>query len=346
MAEPKISVLIPMYNRRHYISDAVDSALRQTFQDFEIIIRDNCSTDGSFEFVQEKYAAEISSGKIKLLRNEENLGEFGNTSRLFKDATGKYIQILHSDDVLLPHALAHLYEVAEKTGADVVHESYFLNSPPDGTIKEGATMRRTCWEKNPANKITLMSNVPLDRFNEWIGGGTFIDTQYNLFSRKFIIDNEIIMNGGHRVMALWWIMLAKVLVKTPVMCYIRRDDPESQGNTQSFPPEKIEKFISDTIETMTHMDRMMSKINFFNANDYFKYLAKAHWLGVLDDYSIKRRKVYQNGITPEMNEAAARAFKKYFGDDYFYPLFLFNWLHVIPYNKNINLVTAPPQSAV
>ena len=59
MDAPKISVLIPMYNRKHYIEDCVNSVLNQTFQDFEIIIRDNCSTDGSFEFVAKRYAKEI-----------------------------------------------------------------------------------------------------------------------------------------------------------------------------------------------------------------------------------------------------------------------------------------------
>lgn len=59
MNTPKISVLIPMYNRKHYIQDCINSALNQTFQDFEIIIRDNVSTDGGFEFVQHRYANEI-----------------------------------------------------------------------------------------------------------------------------------------------------------------------------------------------------------------------------------------------------------------------------------------------
>ena len=124
----KISVLIPLYNRMRYIKECIDSALNQTFQDYEIIIRDNCSTDGSFEFVQENFSQQISEGKIKLFRNEKNIGEGGSVNRLFNDATGKYFTILHSDDAYLPHALKHLYEVAEKTSADVVHGSFFFNA--------------------------------------------------------------------------------------------------------------------------------------------------------------------------------------------------------------------------
>ena len=71
MTAPKISVLIPLYNRKHYIAQCLDSVLNQTFQDYEIIVRDDGSTDGSADFVAEKYSAEISSGKIKLSRNKK-----------------------------------------------------------------------------------------------------------------------------------------------------------------------------------------------------------------------------------------------------------------------------------
>ncbi len=99
MNTPKISVLIPLYNRKHYIEDCIDSVLNQTFKDFEIIIRDDVSTDGVFDFVKERYAAEISAGKIKLFRNEKNISEAFNVSRLLRDATGKYLTILHNDDL-------------------------------------------------------------------------------------------------------------------------------------------------------------------------------------------------------------------------------------------------------
>ena len=138
MDNPKISVLVPLYNRRHYIAQCLDSALNQTFKgDYEIIVRDDGSTDGSADFVEQRYATAIASGKLKLRRNEKNIGEFPTyNKRLIPEARGKYLMFLSSDDMYLPRALEHMYEVAEHFNADVVHESFYFTTAPDGVIKD------------------------------------------------------------------------------------------------------------------------------------------------------------------------------------------------------------------
>ena len=150
----KISVLIPLYNRKRFAEDCINSVLTQTFQDFEIIIRDDCSTDGVFEFVQEKFSRQISDGKIKLFRNEKNLGEAKTCNRLFHDATGKYFTILHNDDFYLPHALKHLFGVAEKFSADVVHGSYYF-SLPDNVTGGGVNFSLSAMRTTRRKKLKL-----------------------------------------------------------------------------------------------------------------------------------------------------------------------------------------------
>lgn len=335
---PKISVLIPLYNRKIYAEQCIFSVLVQTFQDFEIIIRDDCSTDGVYEFVQEKYSEEISKGKIKLLRNEKNLGESKTVNRLFKDATGKYFTILHNDDFYLPHALKHLYEIAEFCSADVVHSSFLCNSPPDGIIRGLEDLTPVTSEENTFRKVTVMPNEPENRFHEWISGGTFQDAQYNLYNRKFILDNEIFFDEiecESLFFSLCWLMLAKVYVKTPVIFYVRRDSPSSQTREKNFSSEKIIKSITAKIEMSNFLDKIFNKIDFFKNNSEARYSAKARILSARDHFDITRREIYKNGITPEIYQAVESVFKKNYGENYFFPMFLFNWVHVLPFGKDV-----------
>lgn len=340
----KISVLIPMYNRKNYISDCINSVLLQTFQDFEIIIRDDCSTDGVHEFVRENFAEQISSGKIKLLRNEKNLGEAKTVNRLFMDASGKYFTVLHNDDFYLPHALKHLYDVAEKFSADVVHASFFYCSPEDGIARGLDELTPVTGEKNTFDKVTVVPNNPQERFLEWFDVGTFSDMQYNLFNRKFILDNEIFcdeLECESQFFSLWWIMLAKVFIKTPVMFYVRRESPYSQTNAD-FSEEKIIKSISAKIEMSRLMDKLFDKVEFFSGNPHARYSAKARIFAARDSFDIRRRKIYSEGLTPEIFQAVEQAFKKYFGEEYFYPAFLFHQVHTMHFGKDVAQINPPP----
>ena len=336
MDNPKISILIPLYNRKQYAAQCIDSALNQTFQEeYEILIRDDCSTDGVFELVKEKYSSQISTGKIKLSRNKKNVGEFATVNTSLKKANGKYIMILHNDDMYLPNALEHLYKVAEKTNADVVHASNFFVSSKGGIINNiQKDCKKYCPEKHTFDKVVIMPSDPTSRFNEWISNGTFIDAQYNIFRKNLLLETEFFANDyDNRYDALWWIMMAKVFVKTPVIHYVRRDSPDSQTN-KNFPAENFNKFISKKIEILHDMDKRFSKMDFFRDNEYLQYMAKAHLLFELDNYEIERRQLYSDGITPEIYKSVADSFKKIFGNNYFYPMMLFNWVHVMPYNKS------------
>ena len=327
---PKISVLVPMYNRKHYIEQCLNSALNQTFKDYEIIVRDDGSTDSSADFVAQHYATEISSGKLKLRRNEKNIGEFSTDNRLLREATSKYIMMLHSDDLYLPHALQHLYEVAEHFNADVVHECKYFTTAPDGVIEKGTPLRLVAYDRNQANKIGTVSDEPLARFNEWDSGGTGIDAQHNIFKRKFLTDNDLRFEtfGGNRLFALQWIMAAKILVKTSAPFYVYRNSPDSVTR-EKYPPERVTKFISNQIELARWLDKFFAGNDFFKDKPEMQYRARSHLFLAYDNHWINRLGVYKDGVTPELNQAVEDAFKKYFGEDATYPTFLFHWIHEV-----------------
>lgn len=334
---PKISVLIPTYNRKHYIEQCINSALNQTFQDdYEIIVRDNNSTDDTFDFVRQRYANQISSGKLKLHRNEKNIGEYGNVTRLFFDASGKYFAVLHSDDLYLPHALQYLYETAEKFNADVLHTIRFLNSPSDGVIKENTPLQIMYPEGQSIKEAVVISNDQLLRFVKFINSsGFFGDIQYSFFKREFVFDNKNLINT--RCSSLYWLFLAKVYVETPEIYYIRRDTADSGTRNQSnksytiYSMEFFEKTLSRLIEFGMTFDDFASKIELFRDHPEFKDMVKAKTFNVITNFYLKNRNYYSAGNIPEaVRQSVEKVFKRYFGDNASYPIFLFHLINFLP----------------
>jgi glycosyltransferase involved in cell wall biosynthesis len=92
-----VSVLIPVYNREHIISETIDSALNQSYENTEIIIVDNNSSDGTWNVIQ-KYQKKFP--KIKAFRNNDNIGPVRNWKKCIEMANGKYGKILWSDDLI------------------------------------------------------------------------------------------------------------------------------------------------------------------------------------------------------------------------------------------------------
>jgi len=89
-----VSVIIPTYNRPAYLKEAIQSAVKQSYQNIEIIVSDNCSSDNPRKIVES-----FQDSRIRFFRNETNLGMFFNTINTFKKARGKYVASLLDDDI-------------------------------------------------------------------------------------------------------------------------------------------------------------------------------------------------------------------------------------------------------
>lgn len=114
MAAVALSVCIPVYNCRDHIGAAVDSVLQQTVSDFELIIIDNCSDDGTYEILQQ-----YRDPRIRLLRNETNIGARGNWNRVLREFSGSYLKILCADDLIYPQCLERQLAVLRAADAGV-----------------------------------------------------------------------------------------------------------------------------------------------------------------------------------------------------------------------------------
>lgn len=112
-----ISVIIPVYNSEDYLFVTLNSILKQTYSDLEIICIDNCSTDSSVEILE--YFSKKDE-RILILRNIENKGVSFSRNRGLKYAKGDYIFFLDSDDWVSPNTLEELFKNAESNDSDLV----------------------------------------------------------------------------------------------------------------------------------------------------------------------------------------------------------------------------------
>ncbi len=111
---PKVSVIVPNYNHARFLRQRVDSILAQTFQDFELVLLDDCSTDGSRSILRE-YA---SDPRVRLEFNDANSGSaFKQWNKGIRLAQGEYVWIAESDDYADPHLLERLVAVLESNPA-------------------------------------------------------------------------------------------------------------------------------------------------------------------------------------------------------------------------------------
>lgn len=134
---PTVSVGMPVHNGEPYVVDAVESILTQDFDDFELVISDNASTDATQE-ICEDYARR--DPRVRYVRSEENLGAAANHNRVIEFARGTYFKLASDDDVCHPAFLRRCVETFADAPPDVVlvyPQSVFIDA--DGRVVRADT---------------------------------------------------------------------------------------------------------------------------------------------------------------------------------------------------------------
>lgn len=127
MAQPKVSVVIPVYNTARYLKSCLDSIISQTLDDIEIICIDDGSTDVSLEILRDY---EKLDNRIRVF-TQQNGGAAVSRNRGMRIAVGEYLYFCDSDDYIVEDALTRLYMVAQRDNLDILAfggESFFESS--------------------------------------------------------------------------------------------------------------------------------------------------------------------------------------------------------------------------
>lgn len=180
MSQPKVSVIVAVYNVENYLVQCLDSVVNQTLKDIEIICMDDCSTDSSLEILKE-YRKKDS--RIKLLEFGENVGQ-GKTRNVALDiAKGEYIMFLDGDDWLELTACEKAYEHIKANNNDFAYFNmfdYFENKD----VKHVNTRRLRHF-----TNFSSSQNIRLYEYDDW-----FITTGepwYKIYKRDFLNNNNI-----------------------------------------------------------------------------------------------------------------------------------------------------------
>jgi len=136
---PLVSVLIPVYNCEKFIAEALNCTINQTYRNIEIIICDNASTDGTWDILED-YARKDS--RIKLFRNEENIGIVLNFGKCIEKATGEYGKFLMSDDLSSETFIEHALPLFDNDTAFVFSGVRLFFTDPQVVFQESAFQQK------------------------------------------------------------------------------------------------------------------------------------------------------------------------------------------------------------
>lgn len=195
---PKISVIIPLYNKEFYIEKTIDSVFNQTYDDYEVVIVDDGSTDESVNIIKTKYNSDI----IKIY-SKQNGGPSSARNYGVRKAQGDWVVFLDADDMLLPYALEHFTSLIENNrGLKYFVCNYFIgyNSKAklfssvkhDGVIKHPFFLEATRELTERAGSSVISRDLALKYpFNEKLRRYEDAECQYNIMRNEKVFQSSV-----------------------------------------------------------------------------------------------------------------------------------------------------------
>lgn len=269
-SHPLVSVIIALYNAEKYIAECLESLLVQTFQAFEVIVVDDCSTDKSIKIVK-SYAPKFN-GRLRLAKMDQNSGSGGlprNKGVLL--SRGEYIQFLDSDDTLTKTALEEMYTLAKDYEADVVYCEKHYCIDADGSnlqikiFQQGSLVDKPTFE--PEDFAKRVDRVLKNLF--------VVSTCFKFVKRNVLIENDIsfphICPSEDDIWTYSLVFCAKKFLRVPNAVYIRRVSENSVMRKERTPQQTIKFWLNPVLLGLKFFDNFMSRREFFKKNPSFRY---------------------------------------------------------------------------
>ena len=256
---PAVSVIIPMYNVEKYIGDCLTSVLEQTFQDFEVILVDDCSTDNSRQIAES--FLEKFGGRLKIFGMEKNSGVALSRNKGSILSRGEYVFFVDSDDMVTKTGLEEMYSYAQKFDADVVHATKNYVIEEDGSViklmnNSGYSSKDEVFTPDMADRVQIVIKNKL-----WCAPWRF------LIKRDLLIENEIFSPDSHaasdQILSRCVFLCAKKLLIVPVATCLYRKSENSITRTKRTLEQRIQRYFEIVIEGIECLEKTLGKLEFF-----------------------------------------------------------------------------------
>ena len=202
-----ISIIIPIYNVKDYVLDCLQSVTNQTKKNgIECILVDDCGTDNSMEIAEEFVSSYNGMIDFRIYHHDKNKGLSAARNSGIREAKGKYLYFLDSDDTIYPNCLNIMFDSAEKYDADLVQGSYDSDVPYMEQFSKHSLPLFS--DNHPFIKRTLL-NYDVNP----------VMAQNRLVKKNIIVDNNLFFKEGiiHED-HYWTFFLAKVINR---ICFIK-----------------------------------------------------------------------------------------------------------------------------
>ena len=260
-----VSVIVPVYNVKGFISRGIESVLAQTYRDFELILSDDGSTDGSYELCR---SYEVNDPRIRVI-HQENRGAGAARNHGIEEAKGEFIYFFDIDDQIKPELLEYLVREMSRRDVDFICFGYESIDLAYGT-KDTVTFPETMIESNAA-----LREMFIEQFVNTLNG-----FPWNKFYRKSFLDNNNIRFEDQRIQQdevfnlMCYEHLERAYLSGQVLYtyYIY-----NKGNTRSY-------FIAERFDIYKDVRRHFEQLrDFWELNDKVldDYLEKRFYTGVL-----------------------------------------------------------------
>lgn len=319
----KVSVIVPMYCAKSVMEPCISALLRQGMEEMEIILVDDCSPDGTYEYACEVYR---DNQKIRVIKAAQNGGPGLARNRGIEEAKGEYICFCDIDDCYRDGAVKTMYEEAVRFHADVyatteVYMTVVKSLPADlATIPEENLLRfgfvpagEALDEETPDFAGDMKSRMDgwLDHLYHWSSIG-------KLYRREHLNAHQIrfqdLRIAEDQLFILDNLVHADVYVSQNKCLYIMRTGEVTSITRGKKTPRVFVSALQSLFESLECMDRVFRDVPFFETNPEYREKLIDFQVGSIEDqYCIPKYQEFGREILSR-NEEVGKVFARYFGN--------------------------------